>query len=103
MEDLEKFEKIESRILRKILGPKCNSNAEYKLRPNRELYLKVEKLVDVMRKKRTQFYGHIYRMSNSRLTKIFNLLNSYKSKPTCFTETQNDIENMGIKTDTIDD
>ena len=104
MGDLEKLEKVERRILRKILGPLQKSNTEYKLRPNRELYLKVEKLVDVMKRKRMQFYGHIYRMSNSRLTKkIFNLLNSYKSKPTWFTETQKDIENMGIKIDTIED
>lgn len=49
-----------------------------------------------------QFYGHIYRMDESRLTKrIFNLLNGYKSKPTWFTATQGDMESIGIGADTI--
>lgn len=99
---LEKLEKVERRILRKILGAKQNNNAEYRLRPNRELYLKIEKLTDVMRKRRLQFFGHIYRMDDNRLTKrIFNLLNSYKSKPTWFIEIEKDMKNVGIKTDTI--
>lgn len=100
--DLEKLEKVERRILRKILGPKSYNNTDYKLRSNRELYLKVEKLTDVMRKRRLQFYGHIYRMDSNRLTKkIFHLLNSYKSKPTWFNEIDKDMKNVGIKKDTI--
>ena len=100
--DLEKLEKVERRILRKILGPKIDSNAEYRLRPNKELYFKIEKLTDVMQKRRLQFYGHIYQMDENRLTKqIFNLLYSYKSKPTWFNEIEKDMKNTGIKIDTI--
>jgi len=94
---LEKLEKIERRFIRKILGPKNNQEGEYRLRSNKELYLKVEKITDVMRKRRLQFYGHIYRMDDNRLTKqIFTLINSYKVKPIWFREVDKDMGEVGF-------
>ncbi|XP_049781293.1 uncharacterized protein LOC126183393 [Schistocerca cancellata] len=60
-------------------------------------------LIDVVRKRRLQFYGHIYRMDTKKPTKqVFNLLTGYKSKPTLFTEIDNDMKYTGLRMNVID-
>ena len=69
--EIENMEKKERKILRKILGPKKTEEG-YRLKSNAEIYLNMEKLSDVMRKRRLAFYGHLARMDEKRLTrKIF--------------------------------
>ncbi|KAI5734809.1 hypothetical protein M8J77_010675 [Diaphorina citri] len=65
---LEEIEKKERKIIRRILGPK-HENGIWKLRSNKEIYDKIEKIGDSMRKRRVQYYGHLERMEGSRLTK----------------------------------
>ena len=53
----------------------------WRKRPTAELYKQTETITDNFWKSRARFYGHIYRMNDSRLTKkIFNIVNNSKMK-----------------------
>lgn len=98
---LEKLETKERKILRKILGP-IKENGEYRRRHNRELYTHIEKLTDVMRKRRITFYGHVARMNPARLTsRIFTFLEEKKTKGAWFSEVQKDLQEIGISNEDI--
>ncbi|XP_046817452.1 uncharacterized protein LOC124423597 [Vespa crabro] len=65
---VDKLEVLERRIMRKILGT-VKTTEEWKLRSNDEIYRNIEGITKTIRKRRLQFFGHIYRMDDSRLTK----------------------------------
>jgi hypothetical protein len=62
---LQEIEKKERKIVRRILGPK-HENGIWKLRPNKEVYEKIERIGDTMGKRRVKFYGHLKRMNEGR-------------------------------------
>lgn len=93
---MEKLEVKERKILRKIMGPKFINNKQifYK---NESLYVKSERLSDTMRKRRIDFYGHIFRMNPRRLTKqIFDFFYNKKTKPNWFREVEKDLKELRI-------
>lgn len=93
--NIKETEKIERQILRKIYGAVNRENIWMK-RPTEELYKDREKLTEVIRKRRVQFYGHILRMKNTRLTKkIFNIA-KVSTKLIWFQEVENDLKELGI-------
>lgn len=62
---------IMDRILQRILGL-IFDNGIWKLRSNKEVYEKKEKIEDSLRKRRASLiFGHIKRMSKERPTKIY--------------------------------
>lgn len=75
--------KNRTKFVKKIPGPNPNLIHEFALRPNKELYYKIENIKDTIKKKDVYSYGLIVRMDDSRLTKqIYNKLNKHKSKTT---------------------
>lgn len=52
-----KLEAKERKILRKTLGA-VKENCERRRRHKHELYTRVEKMIDTVRRRRTDFYGH---------------------------------------------
>lgn len=92
----EELEKVERRILRKILGPVKEGN-EYRRRHNNELYRHIEKITDTIRKRRISFYGHLQRMEPERLTgRLFNYIRKLKMDNTWTKETEKDILELNI-------
>lgn len=66
--EVDKIQKGERKIVRKILGPIHTEQHDYRLRSNKE----IEEYTDIhsdMRKRRLKFFGHIKRMDPTRLTK----------------------------------
>ena len=63
----EKLEIKDRKIFRKILGP-VKENGEYRRQHNYELYTRVKKISDKIRKRRIAFYGHVARLKSERLT-----------------------------------
>ncbi|XP_023218783.1 uncharacterized protein LOC111620987 [Centruroides sculpturatus] len=97
MGEIENMEKKERKILRKILGPKIDEHGNYVLRSNKELYQKIPRLSDTIRRRRVSFFGHIKRMGENRLTKqIFMYFNNLKNKNQWINDTQKDMAEMGI-------
>lgn len=94
---MEEIEKKERKIIRKILGPKYE-DGKWKLRSNKEIYKKTEKITDTIRRRRVTFYGHIKRMDEGRLTKrIFNYFDrNPKTQMTWIKEVRKDMEEMEI-------
>uniref|UniRef100_A0A8D8RIQ9 Craniofacial development protein 2 n=2 Tax=Cacopsylla melanoneura TaxID=428564 RepID=A0A8D8RIQ9_9HEMI len=101
---LEEIEKKERKIVRRILGPK-QENGIWKLKSNKEVYEKTEKIGDTMRKRRVQFYGHLERMDENRLTKqLFDYFDKNpNTKLTWFNETKKDLSEMEIPRDLINE
>lgn len=98
---LEDIRKRERKMLRKILGPKVKDEVR-RLRPNKELYHKTEGVVELMKKRRIQFYGHLMRMDRNRLTKrIFEFFRKRKTEPKWFREVRTDLTKMGLKEEDI--
>ncbi|KAI5714466.1 hypothetical protein M8J77_000221 [Diaphorina citri] len=95
--DMENITKKERKIIRRVLGPRYE-NGIWKLRSNKEVYEKVEKIGDTMRKRRVSFYAHLKRMRDDRLTKrIFKFFdNNPRTQVTWFKEVKSDIVKMGI-------
>jgi len=90
------IEKQERKILRKIHGAVIRNGVWIK-RPTKELYDNADTITDLFRKRRLQFYGHIYRMKEDRLTKqIFNLITSSKMKTNWYNEVQEDLKQCKI-------
>ena len=54
---MEELEVTERKILRKILGS-IKDGEQYRRRHDNELYTRVEKITDVIGKRRITFYGH---------------------------------------------
>lgn len=90
------------KIIRKILGPKYE-DGKWKLRSNRDIYTKTEKITDTMRRRRVTFYGHIKRKNEGRLMKrIFNYFyRSPKTQITWIKEVQKDMEEMEINEEDV--
>ena len=89
---MEKLEVTKRKILRKILGS-IKDGEQYTRRHNNELCTRVEKITDVIRKRRIIFYRHVQRMNPDRLTrKIFNYFKKLKMCNTWFKEREKDIE-----------
>lgn len=98
---MEKLEVKERKILRKILGP-IKDSGEFRRRHNQELYTRVEKITDVIRKRRISFYGHVTRMKPTRLTnRIFTFLQEKKTKGAWFSEVEKDLLEVGITREDI--
>jgi len=94
---LDVVERKERKIIRKILGPKYEDE-KWKLRSNKEVYSKIEKITDTMRKRRVTFYGHIKRMNEDRLTKrLFNYFDrNPKTQMIWIREVRKDMAEMKI-------
>ena len=66
------------------------------------MYTHVEKLTDVMRKRRITFYGHVTRMNPGlSINRIFTFLQEKKTKGAWFIEVQKDLEEIGISGEDI--
>ena len=101
---IKKLELVERKILRKILGPQKTEDGSYRRKGNSELYLKVEKISDTIRKRRAMFFGHISRMEPERLTnQIVRFFESKKTTVPWFQEVKKDLEEMGIQKIEVDD
>lgn len=100
---LDKLEVLERRIMRKILGP-VKTNEVWKLRSNDEIYRNIESITETIRKRRLLFFGHIYRMDDSRLTKrIFKYLWEKRSTTSWIQEVKKDLERNNIReVETVD-
>ncbi|KAL1451182.1 hypothetical protein WDU94_003467 [Cyamophila willieti] len=101
---LEEIEKKERKIIRRILGPR-QENGMWKLRSNKEVYENTEKIGDTMRKRRVQFYGHLERMNENRLSKqLFDYFDKNpNTKLTWFNETKKDLNEMEIPREIINE
>ena len=100
--EIEKLEKKERKILRKILGPAKGKGHFWWKRKNEDLFKHTEKITDTIRKRRLKFYGHLARMSESRLTKrIFNYIIKLKTTSKWVEEAHKDMEEIGILTKDI--
>ncbi|KAJ8872217.1 hypothetical protein PR048_025819 [Dryococelus australis] len=74
------------------------------LRPTKELYENTDTITDKFRKRRLQFYGHLCRMGEDRLTKkIFNIVNASQLKTNWMKETREDLERLEISEEEIKD
>ena len=90
---------METRIIRKILGPRKTSE-DWTLRSNDEIYQIIENIPETMRKRRLLFFGHLCRMNDNRLTKqIFKCLWGKKSTSSWIKELQKDLEKNNIHTE----
>lgn len=94
---IDEVVKKERKIIRKILGPEYE-DGKWKRKSNREIYARIEKITDTMRRRRMTFYGHIKRMDEGRLTKrIFNFFDKNpKTQMTWIKEVRKDMEEMKI-------
>ena len=95
---LEELEKKERKIIRGILGSNYKNGTHYK-KSNQEVYTKIEKVTETIRKRRARYYGHLKRMDGDRLTKqIFHFFDS-KPKTTMpwFLNTKEDLQMLHIK------
>lgn len=94
---LGEIEKKERKIVRKILGPKYE-NGKWKLRSNKEIYERIERILDTMRKRRVAFYGYLRGLEEKRLTKrIFNFFDKNpKTSMTWIKEVKADVREMEI-------
>ena len=93
---IEKLERKERKILRKIMGTKFQ-NGEIIYIKNDTLYKRTEKLSDTMKKRRINFYGHLLRMDSNRLTKqIFDFFRNRVTRPNWFKEVDKDIRELRI-------
>ncbi|XP_047354997.1 uncharacterized protein LOC124951175 [Vespa velutina] len=61
---LDKLEVLERRIMRKILGP-VKTTEVWKLRSKDEIYRKIEGITETIRKRKLQFFDHIYKMDDT--------------------------------------
>ena len=94
---LDRLEVLERRIIRKILGP-VKTTEVWKLRSNDEIYRNIESITKSIRKRRLLFFGHIYRLNDSRLTKrIFKYLWEKKSSTNWIQEVKKDLERNNIR------
>lgn len=94
---MDKLEVLERRVIRKIMGVIKTADG-WKMRSNEEVYKNIEKISDVMAKRRLTFFGHLYRMNENRLTKQI-LLYFWKKKSTIawITEVKKDLERNNIQ------
>ena len=60
---------FERKILRRIYGPVCGNNGEWRIRTNRELeqLMKNEDIVRFIKSRRLAWMGHVLRMDESRI------------------------------------
>lgn len=94
---IKDIEKQERKILRKIYGA-VNNNGIWMKRPQTELYQKIHTITEEIRKRRAQFYTHIYRMENSRTAKkLLNIITKSKCGTEWLTEVQKDLQHINIK------
>ena len=77
---IKEMEKQERKILRKIFGP-IQEQGIWKKRPTSEIYKYTDKITDTIRKRRMQFYGHIHKMNENRISqRILKVINSGRGK-----------------------
>lgn len=105
--DLDKIQKRERKIVRKILGPITIDRQTYRLRSNKE----VEQYTDLhsdIKKRRLKFFGHIKRMDPSRLTR--QIVEFYENRSKAKVETikwiaavKEDLKSAGITQTDIQD
>ncbi|XP_046831769.1 uncharacterized protein LOC124429931 [Vespa crabro] len=65
---LDKLEVLERRIMRKILGP-VKTTKVWNLISNDDIYRNKEDMTETIKNGRLQFFGYIYRIDESRLSK----------------------------------
>lgn len=82
--DIERIQRSERKIIRKILGPTNTDKQNYRHRSNKEIEEYTNMHSD-MRKRRLKFYGHIKRMESTRLTK--QIIEFYETRSKAKTET----------------
>lgn len=93
---IKDVEKQERKILRKIYGA-VNKNGIWMKRPQNDLYQKTNTITEEIRKRRAQFYTHIYRMENSRTAKkILSIITQSKCGTEWLTEVRRDLQQINI-------
>uniref|UniRef100_A0A8D8XXG7 Uncharacterized protein n=1 Tax=Cacopsylla melanoneura TaxID=428564 RepID=A0A8D8XXG7_9HEMI len=100
--EMEDIEKKERKIVRRILRPRYDKGI-WKLRSNKEVYAKIEKISHTMRKRRISFYAHLKRMNDTRLTKRkFDFFDKNpRTNLTWFKEVKADLKEMKIEEEII--
>lgn len=100
--DLEDILKEERKIMRKILGPRLTEEG-YRLQ-SRKTTERYSNIAEDMRKRRLQFYGHISRLPEHRLTKrILEYMKSKKTGAPWLTQVKNDLKSANIQEKDITD
>ena len=95
--ELEELEKIERRIMRKILGPTKQDDNTYRIKHNDEIYKHIERITTTMRKRRLNFFGHIRRMTPDRLTyQLTDKIYKQKSTINWVKEIKKDLDELKI-------
>ncbi|KAJ8872584.1 hypothetical protein PR048_026190 [Dryococelus australis] len=103
MTKIHDIEKQERKILTKTHGVVLRDGTWFR-RPTKDLYENTDIITDKFRKRRLQFYGHLFRKGEDRLKKnIFNIVNASKSNINCMKETQEDLERLKISEEEIKD
>lgn len=75
---IKRLELVERKILRRILGPRRTEYGQFRNQSNQEIYSKIEKISDIIKKRRCEFFGHICRMDQERLTQQISQFLLYK-------------------------
>ena len=87
----------ERKILRRIMGPTRNSQGQYRMRSNKDIYQENEPIDQTIRKKRLKYFGHVWRMEGNRnIRKLLNKLFELKTTVTWVKEVKEDLERAGI-------
>lgn len=93
---IKEIEKQERKILRKIFGP-VQEQGIWMKRPASDIYKHTDKITDTFRKRRMQFYGHIHRMNENRISRqILTVINSGKGKTKWIKEVEEDLRQANI-------
>lgn len=93
----DKLQKADRRIIRTIIQRKHRVDEQWRLLPNEEVYRNIESVTDTMRKRRVSFFGHISRLSETRVIKqLFNYFMKNKTKNNWFVEIQEDLDELNL-------
>lgn len=100
----DKLQKIDRRILRTAINFKHQVHGKWWIIPNNTIYKENESIIDTMRKRRIAFFGHLYRLSDTRLTKQllkYQLKNKTQNK--WIQELKSDMKDLKITERMIED
>lgn len=100
--ELEQMKLKERKIIRKILGPRCDQEI-WKKRSNKEIYGHIEDIIITMKKRRLSYYGHLKRMEMGRLTRrIFEYFDKNpRTQIAWFREVKKDLEQINVTEEDI--
>ncbi|XP_046831397.1 uncharacterized protein LOC124429780 [Vespa crabro] len=98
---LDKLEVLERRIMRKILGP-VKTTKVWNLISNDDIYRNKEDMTETIKNGRLQFFGYIYRIDESRLSKrILMYLWEEKATTSWIQEVKKDLERSNLSEEEV--